>query len=366
MCWFLRYSSNSIGVDMGSVRPAEKVQQVVESFCAANAASEDVFFCYKFGRYQDIFPEKPYFLLSHCTSCFSVANRGREQGRAVPGNRRPTAFLAGLDFDGLRYTDYKRRILHADSMEEHWRNETQWFELWMRILEHLDSTGTNAYQEFARPILAHMTQGDVLEDKSLDKTRKAFGQFMRTDAAGRVMLRTLTVLDELMRGIVHCVAWLDPKTHLLDQVTLIAGLLEESAGPWSTRRLPRSVRAAEPHVMESALAPAPAVLGRHARLSDGNSSSRRRRGHLHLQSDVAVGPAAIVDAVRLIAGRDVRAGAVRDVVAQDGRVPRRSRPILRRHGVLDAAKRGGRAHRKHGTSRSTACSTRIRQSIVRG
>ena len=213
---------------MGSVRPAEKVQQVVESFCAANAASEDVFLCYKFGRYQDIFPEKPYFLLSHCAHILFSLWRIEEESKdeLFPGNRRPTAFLAGLDFDGLRYTDYKRRILHADSMEEHWRNETQWFELWMRVLEHLDSTGTNAYQEFARPILAHMTQGDVLEDKSLDKTRKAFGQFMRTDAVGRVMLRTLTVLDELMRGIVHCVAWLDPKTHLLDQVTLIAGLLK--------------------------------------------------------------------------------------------------------------------------------------------
>ena len=49
---------------------------------------------------------------------------------------------------------------------------------------------------------------------------------MKTDAVGQVMLRTLSVLDELMRAIVHCVAWLDPKTYLLEQVTLVAGLLK--------------------------------------------------------------------------------------------------------------------------------------------
>ena len=172
MYWFLRYSSNSQRGGYGSVRPAEKVQQVVESFCAANSASEDVFLCYKFGRYQDIFPEKPYFLLSHCAHIlFSLWRLEEESGGDLfPGRSRPTEFLAGLDFDKLRYTDYKRRILHADSLEDHWRNETQWFELWIRVLEHLDSSSTRLYQEFSRPILAYMTKGDVLEDRTIDKT----------------------------------------------------------------------------------------------------------------------------------------------------------------------------------------------------
>ncbi len=214
---------------MVGVRTTGVARRLAESFVAVSSASEGVFLYYKFGRHEGVFSEKPYFLLSHCAHVLFTLWRFEEEesGDLFRGEPRPTAFLSGLNFGSLRYNDYKRRMLHADSFEDHWRNETQWFEFWMQILEHYDPSGVAVYQEFSRCILAWATQGDVLERKAIYKTQAAFDRFMKTDAAGSVMLRTLSVLDEVMRGVVQCLAGLDPSTCLLERITALTGLLNE-------------------------------------------------------------------------------------------------------------------------------------------
>lgn len=208
-------------------KPTERIHQVAENFCAAKSARDDVFLYYKIGRWQDAFPEKPYFLLSHCAHVLFSLWRVEEDGNEdlYGGAPRPTAFLEGLPFGKLRYTDCQRRLLHADSLEDHWRNETQWFKFWFQAMEHLDPCKTALYQEFCRQVLAHVGQSSVLGGKAHRRSCKALNHFVKSDAAAHALRRTMSMLDDLMWGIVRCVAGLDPQTYLSDQITLLIGLL---------------------------------------------------------------------------------------------------------------------------------------------
>lgn len=218
------------GVAMVGVRTKETARRLAENYAALSSASDGVFLYCKFGRYEGVFSEKPYFLLSHCAHVLFTLWRFEEEeaGGLFLGQPRSTAFLNGLDFGSLRYNDYKRRMLHADSFEDHWRNETQWFEFWIQVLGQWDPSCMAIYQEFSRSILTCVTQSEVLEQKAAHKTHAAFDRFMRTDAAGAVMLRTLSVLDEAMRGILQCLAGLDPSTCVFERIFVIASLLHES------------------------------------------------------------------------------------------------------------------------------------------
>jgi hypothetical protein len=215
---------------MVSSKTTGAVRHLAESFSAVSSASEGAFLYYKFGRHEGVFSEKPYFLLSYCAHVLFTLWRFEEEdgGTLFLGRPRPTAFLAGLDFGALRYHDYKRRMLHADCIEDHWRNETQWFEFWIQVLEHWDPSNAPVYQEFSRHILACAAQSDVLEKKLLHRSHAACDRFLKTDAVGSVMLRTLSILDEVMRGIIQCFAGLDPKTYLLERITVLTALLNET------------------------------------------------------------------------------------------------------------------------------------------
>lgn len=213
-------------------KPTERIHQVVENFCAAKSARDDVFLYYKIGRWQDVFPEKPYFLLSHCAHILFSLWRVEEEGKEdlYKGAPRPTAFLEGLPFGKLRYTDYKRRLLHGDSLEDHWKNETQWFKFWIEAMEFLDPSKAALYQEFRQQILARVGQSSVLRSKAGRRHCKALSHFVKSDAAAHALRRTMSILDELMWGIVRCVAGLDPRIHLYDQITLLIGLLSGIRG----------------------------------------------------------------------------------------------------------------------------------------
>lgn len=215
---------------MAGVRTTGTVRRLAESLAVIGSASDGVFHYYKFGRHEGVFSEKPYFLLSHCAHVlFTLWRFEEEEGSDLfVGQPRPTAFLSNLDFGSLRYNDYKRRVLHADSFEDHWRNETQWFDFWIRILEQWDPSGGAAYQQFARCVLACATRAEVLEKKETHRNQSLFDRFMKADVAGSVMLRTLAVLDEVMRGIASCLAGLDPGTYALERILAVTCLLTET------------------------------------------------------------------------------------------------------------------------------------------
>lgn len=214
---------------MVGVRTTEIARRLAENYAAVNSAADGVFLYYKFGRYERLFFEKPYFLLSHCAHVLFILWRFEEEEGSplFAGWPRPTAFLNGLNFTSLRYDDYKRRLLHMDCLEDHWRNETRWFEFWIQVLGHWDPSGAGVHQEFSRCVLSCATQGDILETKAAHKNHWIFDRYMKTDAAGAVMLRTLSILDEVLRQLVQCLAGLDANASVLERIAVLTALLGE-------------------------------------------------------------------------------------------------------------------------------------------
>ncbi len=214
---------------MTDIRQTEPIHPLVQSFSGVRSALEDVFQHYKMGRYGEAFPEKPYFLLSRCTHVlFSLwlAEQESQRGffcRTSP----PAAFSLGLDFGELRYSEYKRRMLHGELSDEHLRNETKWFEFWMRILEQFDKSNAPAYQKFCQGLLAWVREPGFLEGKADRAHKKALHAFMIGDEAGRVLTGTLRLLEDLLRALVGCCTTPEAGACVIGQMTLLTGLLGE-------------------------------------------------------------------------------------------------------------------------------------------
>jgi hypothetical protein len=214
---------------MVDIRRTEQTHSIVQSFSGARSALEEAFQYYKVGRHGEAFLEKPYFLLSRCTHVlFSLwlAEQESEQSFFRVASP-PTAFAIGLDFGELRYSEYKRRMLHGDLLEEHLTNETKWFEFWMRILEQFDGSNARVYQEFCHCLLAWVREPSFLEGKAGSGNRKALHIFMTGDEAGRVMVRTMRVMEDFIRAIVGYFTTPEARTCVVEQIILLTGLLSE-------------------------------------------------------------------------------------------------------------------------------------------
>ncbi len=60
-----------------------------------------------------------------------------------------------------------------------------------------------------------------------NRSRKALDLFLKKDEAGRVLLRTISVLEDLIQAIVRYFATLDGRTCVLEKVALLTGFLSE-------------------------------------------------------------------------------------------------------------------------------------------
>ena len=147
------------------------------------ALLEDVFAYYKFGRHERALPEKPYFLLSHCTHLLFLLWRTERDNGGILFQKtlRPAAFRAGLDFGTLCYTDCTRQRPHASSLEEHLKNEPQWFKFWLDLLDRLSSGGSTTYNEFSQQMLAQVEQRGFTDAKRSMKSRKRLADLMQTE-----------------------------------------------------------------------------------------------------------------------------------------------------------------------------------------
>lgn len=206
---------------------AERTQHAAVILVKTGAALDEIFRYYKFERYGSTFPDKPYFLLSHCAHLlFSLwlAEQDSEGGIFRQGPQ-PAAFTAGLDFASLRYADYNRRTIHGEALEEHLKNEPKWFEFWMKALERLDPPVAASIQEFSRQVLAHAGLRSFLDGRKTHRNHRALNQFLETDEAGRVLLRTIAVLEDMICTIAHSFVDLTPRTCLIEQLTALTCLL---------------------------------------------------------------------------------------------------------------------------------------------
>jgi hypothetical protein len=223
------------------------IKQVAGILVKMEAVLEDVFTYYKFGRYESGFPEKPYFLLSHCSHLlFLLWRTEQDNGGAIfQETRRPAAFRADLDFGTLRYTDYARRMLHGTPLDEHLKNEPQWFKFWLKLLDALNSSGSATYHEFSRHILAQVEQHGFTDAMGSRKDRRQLGDLFRTDEAGCFLLRSVSVLEDLVSTLTDRFATLDPGNYIIEQVLSLVCLLSRirqiiiyqmpARGPYASR-----------------------------------------------------------------------------------------------------------------------------------
>jgi hypothetical protein len=211
---------------------AERIDRrhpMAESFSEAKSTLDEVFRFYKWRRHAQGFPEEVYLLLSRCTyACFSLWRSAQESEedffrRSPP----PAAFWMGLDFSTLRGNGPGESVLGTDGGANHFTNDTKWFEFWIRILEQSDPRGAAVYREFARQILACMGHEDLLEGKMGSRTRKTLDLLVKKDEAGRVLLHTISVLEDVVQAILRYFATLDGRTCVLEKTGLLMGLLSE-------------------------------------------------------------------------------------------------------------------------------------------
>lgn len=212
---------------MASVTAPDRTHQVVEILVKIEAALHDVFLYYKFGRHGDKQCEKPYFLLSHCSHLmFSLWLAYQEDEEVIRGKVPvPAAFTSGLDFGFLRYVEYSRRMVHADSIEEHLKNEPKWFAFWIQMLESFDKGGAGCFQEFRQQVLKNVENQTFLEKKTCHKDKKRLEALMQEDATGRLLLHSVTILEDLAQSIIGYLTMVDPRAYAIEQITAIFCLL---------------------------------------------------------------------------------------------------------------------------------------------
>lgn len=214
---------------MHGVGKTDRTQHITEILLKTGSALEEVFQYYKVGRHESTFTGKSYFLLSHCAHLlFSLRSADEGSGgdlfRHASG---PAAFLAELDCGPLRHADYNRRTHHADSLDDHLKNEPKWFDFWMGLLERLDPREAQSHREFTQRVLTYVGYRGFLEGKAVRKNKKILDDLMKTVTAGRILLRTMSVLEDMIRAITSHFATLDAKTCTDGQVTALACLLNQ-------------------------------------------------------------------------------------------------------------------------------------------
>ena len=214
-------------VNMTATKKAEKITQVADTMVKTEAALGEMHHYYKFGRYLSAFPQKPYFLFSHCAHLlFSLwlSEQDHPVGIFTP-DCSLTPLLDSLDFDSLRYLDYSRRMLYADAYEEHLKNEPQWCKFWIRLLQELQHSDAAVCEEFSRQFLSCLAHPEFLDGKLAKKDERSLADLVQSPGAGRLFLHSIWVLEDVIStGACH-IGTLDPAAHGIEQMQSLVCLL---------------------------------------------------------------------------------------------------------------------------------------------
>ncbi len=213
--------------DMVGVGTTDKTQRLTEILQKTGLALEEVFQHYKCGRHESDSTGKSYFLLSHCAHLlFSLRLTDEDSGGDLFRHARgPAAFLAELDCGPFPQADGNIGKHQADSLDDHLENEPKWFGFWMGLLEWLDPREAQNYREFAQRVLTYVGDRSFLEGKAVRKNKKVLDESMKTITTGRILLRTMSVLQNMIRVITAHFATLDAKTCAAGQVMALTCLL---------------------------------------------------------------------------------------------------------------------------------------------
>lgn len=212
---------------MTATKKAEKITQVADTMVKTEAALGEMHHYYKFGRYLSVFPQKPYFLFSHCSHLLFSLWLGEQDnplGIFTP-DCSLTALLGSLDFGSLRYLDYSRRMLYADAYEEHLKNEPQWYKFWIKLLQELQRSDAAVCEELSRRFFSCLADPGFLDGKLAKKDEKALADLVQSPGAGRLFLHSIWVLEDMVStGACH-MGTLDPAAHGIEQMQSLTCLL---------------------------------------------------------------------------------------------------------------------------------------------
>ena len=184
---------------------------------------------YKFGRHLQKFQQKAYLLFSHCGhSLFSLWMMEQQTPSGiVEANPTLAALFEKLDFDTLRYYDYKRRVLHANAYEAHLKNESKWFRFWTDALEALDTSEAPRIGYFSKCLLNRFMGDGLLDGKLTKEAQQALSELLGSPQMGRLLLRSTWVLEDLISAAARCCARQDPAVHGYDQMLSLTCLLSQ-------------------------------------------------------------------------------------------------------------------------------------------
>lgn len=214
---------------MVPARQVDREAHMADLLLKSQAALEEVHQYYKVGRHAGKSIEKPYFLFSHCANLlFSLWLTENESPSGLfKHSSYLSALNSSLNFGALRYTDYVRRTLHANALQEHVKNEPKWFQFWLKMLESQEGSRPVDYQRFSREILKFVGHPGFLEGKAPKKSRKPVADLLKTDDAARIFQQSMTVLEESIRAVVSWLANLDQNQHASEQMASLICLLHQ-------------------------------------------------------------------------------------------------------------------------------------------
>jgi len=212
---------------MTATKKAEKITQVADTMVKAEAALGEMHHYYKFGRYLRVFPQKPYFLFSHCAHLlFSLwLNEQDDPVGIFTPDCSLTPLLDSLDFGSLRYLDYSRRMLYADAYEEHLKNEPKWCKFWIRLLQELQRSDAAVGEELSRRFFSCLADPGFLDGKLARKDEKALADLVQSPGAGRLFLHSIWVLEDVISTGASHIGALDPAAHGIEQMQSLVCLL---------------------------------------------------------------------------------------------------------------------------------------------
>jgi hypothetical protein len=235
------------------------MMQIAEIVTKTEAALGEVHHYYKFGRHLAGFPQKPYFLFSHCAHLlFSLwlIEQDNPSGLFAESSSL-TAIVEKLDLAPLRYADYSRRMLYANAYEEHLKNEPKWFKFWVKLLHELQGADAASCEEFARQFAACQTEGSLLEGKLARRDQKVLAALVQGPRAGRLLLHSIWVLEDMISTASEHIAADESASHDIEQMQCLVCLLSQlrRAVVWEApARGPFSLSASSPWGAPSALA----------------------------------------------------------------------------------------------------------------
>jgi len=208
--------------------PTTIAQHITDILLKADAVQEEMYRYYKFGRYHNEFPEKPYFLMSHAAHLlYSLWAAEQDSGLPLLTSNARLAILAeNLNLGALRCAAYTQKTRHPDAIDEHFKNESQWFSVWINAMERPELWGESRFKRVSQQMRSLVCHPDFLDGKISQSDRKVLCDLMLSREGGELLCRSVRFLEELVSAVALFLAALDPKVNAIEHVFSLVCMLK--------------------------------------------------------------------------------------------------------------------------------------------